>query len=383
MNEIINKIKSIILTHKSEGVDFQSESDDELRFLFRNHLYVATIKENLIVNVVVCFLLDGKPYKISDDLAKTLSDDLELEQKGFTIGINGFLHVTWPLDVSEIESRVVDVLDRSNDILERLKEIVDKAKAQTEQKNTHKDNKGNKSVKAVLISAFENKKWKFKVDEQGSRFKLSSGFSTKEYKDSDDDNYCRIMIVHDGESEVIFYSPFVYNLFDVKKDMPEGIVQPDTEDSIEEKITDEILVLREGKLALLNLHMTSTRKFLTMTYDAMDGEVRYELRMTLDKNHSFSEEQTYRGVSVIKETLDEFNSNFIEGVFDDTIELSVFSRQLFKLKKPDAIKDIVNKMSSNNKGLAIDELTEEQKDKLANQMALMAQAMLNEKASVQ
>lgn len=374
MNEILSQIKSVALTHTNNDVKFGEESDTELKFHFQGHAYIVSVDEAQSITCAVIFLgEDSSPYIIDEELESLLNNKLELDQGTFKIGINKCAHITWSFEHDEIEKMIASILDDSDKILNKVIDVANKIKKEKEEGPQQAESKqagtvqqaSTQSVPEIIQSAFKSKDWKYTVRKnEGANFVISTGFGAEKYEDSDNDKHYRIFILYEGKQEVVFNAPNVYNLL-------KGIE--------EDKNNEEKTLLRQAKLALLNLFITTTRKFVSMTYDVNDGEVRYEARVFLDENNSFSIRQTVRGIDILSSVIEDFNSKFIGGVMDDDVSSAEFSKRLFKAKESSSAEYIVEKISEQNENM--DKLTDIQKDELAKKMAVIAQEMLDQQSS--
>ncbi|PMG27421.1 hypothetical protein BCU94_18980 [Shewanella sp. 10N.286.52.C2] len=369
MNEILSNIKNIVLKHTDNEALFKESEERHLNFSYQGHKYFIILGRDEALECTVVYCDDkGDVYAIDDELKTLLNKILPLKQDDFTIGIDKFAHVSWLLDQTEIEESMVNVLEKSDEILQDVVVAIEDVKLKLEQSDepqktlagstpNQSSNVKDKSVIEVVKSTLKEQEWNFKETEPGRIVQI--GFKTDKYKDDDDDDGFLLVISHDRK-EVIFYTPFLYNLLN----------------NLKQEIDQKKVILRQAKLGLLSLHMTSTRKFITMWYDVNDGEIRYEVRQFLNDENSFSKEQVLRGVSVLRMIVDEFHLKFTDGVMDDSKSVDSFSQDLFvpKAKKDIVLEALTERIAAHADNM--EQLNGKQLDEIAKQVASITQKML-------
>ncbi|MDO6639343.1 hypothetical protein Q4557_05135 [Shewanella sp. 5_MG-2023] len=369
MNEILSNIKNIVLKHTDNEALFKESEERHLNFSYQGHKYFIILGRDEALECTVVYCDDkGDVYAIDDELKTLLNKILPLKQDDFTIGIDKFAHVSWLLDQTEIEESMVNVLEKSDEILQDVVVAIEDVKLKLEQSDepqktlavstpNQSSNVKDKSVIEVVKSTLKEQEWNFKEIEPGRI--VQTGFKTDKYKDDDGDGGCALVISHDG-NEVTFYTPFLYNLLN----------------NLKQEIDQKKVILRQAKLGLLSLHMTSTRKFTTMYYDENDGEIQYEVRQFLNGENSFSKEQVLRGVRALRMIVDEFHLKFTDGVMDDSKSVDSFSQDLFvpKAKKDIVLEALTEKIAAHADNM--EKLNDKQLDEIAKEVASITQKML-------
>jgi hypothetical protein len=374
MHEILQKIKTILLEHSKNAesaITFEKESENELEFLFQGNKFRIGVQDNDEISCEVQYFdEDGQIFEVNYELEAILKWKLSLEQEYFTIGVSQSIHVNWKIDTLELEEAFIRALDLSKSLLTEIVTVANDSMPDVNQPvlqatGVESTPSPVSSPIQVICSAFDGKDWKYKVKSEPRKFILEAGFVTKDHKDSDNDNYVKIVIFYNYDDEVIFLAPYVYN---VHKSLTAS--EPQDQDKI---------LLRRAKLSLLSLYMTTTYKFITMWYDEDDGEVRLEVRQLLGDKASFSVEQTIRGVTVIRQTVEKLHLKFAEGVMNDEKDVNTFSESLFPAKSVNPVEYLASQISANIEN--IDKLSQDELTAIAGSVAAAAKKIVDDKSN--
>ena len=376
MTKAIQAIKSLVNSLTKNQATIEEENNSELKFIFNNNRYLFSINDEDEIDCKVIFRDEsGNPYIIDNEKSEVINKRLTKDHDNFLIVTDEELYIEWKFDQYNIDDQIKEILSKSDVILINIIQVIEEVSqsisdTNTSDNNTSDTNEGphtkkdsQPDISSTIKSLFEKQEWNAQYDINGNKFKIATGFSTKKYTNSDQDKGFKLFIRGGENDEVIFHVPFAYNLH---KD-------------IKEEVKSETKHLRQIKLALKNLKITSTRKFITMQYDEDDGEIAYEIRILTPKDQTFSEDQALRSIRVIQQSIDEFHSDVME-VLDDTVSSEVFAQKLFpetvKNSKLDSLKEMLTGQS-----LDLDSLNNEQLDALINEISNITSDMLSKQTT--
>ena len=367
MTKAIQAIKSLVNSLTKNQATIEEESNSELKFIFNNNRYLFSINDEDEIDCKVIFRdEDGNSYTIDNEKSELINKSINKDHENFKIFSDEEVYIEWKFDQYNIDDQIKEILSKSDviliNIIQAIEEVSQSISDTNKEPHTKKDNQPD--IFLTIKSLFEKQKWKAQYNNDGDSFKIQTGFGTQKYTDSDQDNSFRLYIIGDkDDDEVIFRVPFSY---DLHKD-------------IKESDKPKIKHLRKIKLGLINLKLTSTKKFITMQYDENDGEVAYEVRILIPKDKTFSEDQALRSISVIKGTIDEFHS-YAKDVLNDNVSSEHLAQKLFietvNKSKSDALKKILSGQS-----LDIDSLNNEQFDALINEISNITSDMLSKQTT--
>jgi len=395
MKLTINDIKLQIEAMFENGINIEQSDDSMLELEYQGFPYCIKLVEDEKTDDitassnqrVLCQVIykndNGDAFEINDALEKLLTEKFELQQSDFQIGFHQALSIIWQFNDEALEEGLVKIFEHSKEILEKIKvqitELIQKLQSQQDEQGSQEQDTSEKSKPENLLSSielfFKQQDWKYQMAEVDTGFLLKSGFGTKVYLDKDKDNYLPIHIRFDGKNYLTFYSPFAYNLHQVEKTYGVSTAK----DSRVKNITSDVLIARQAKLALLNLKMSSSHKYGSMSYDRDDGEVRYEISMYAEEQTLLTNNQVKLGTFILREILESHHTRFIDGVLNDNTSIEEFSLQLFEISKPDSNKEMVEVLSS--QGVDLEGLSYEQKERIAKKIAELSQDIINEESS--
>ncbi|MBQ4832048.1 hypothetical protein J8L70_02220 [Pseudoalteromonas sp. MMG010] len=335
MSELINLVKSAI-TELTDGELKCEHTPNTLKFTLNQEHYIFSSNDTETVDCVVVFLTDEEqPFAIDEELEAILDEKINLDQDQFKIGIHKFAHITWQIAADEVAVKVKEIVKNSPVIAKQVLKIItdcmaDSTPTQTTQAESSKQSEVKHSVSDVITCAFTSRDWKYKTKE-GDRFILYTGFATENYVDEKKDNSLSIRIIYDNKPEVVFSTPFIYNL---SKNV----------------ISKQEVLDRQIKLGLLNLKLTSSIKFITTAYDQRDGEVFHEIRIMLNNEQSFSEEQVIRAVNLLRQVADDYSEEF-KAIFDSGVSTEQFAKKLYQVDESVIVKTLCEQVFSQDETL--------------------------------
>lgn len=371
MTKAIQAIKSLVNSLTKNQATIEEENNSELKFIFNNNRYLFSINDEDEIDCKVIFRDEsGNPYIIDNEKSEVINKRLTKDHDNFLIVTDEELYIEWKFDQTNIEDQIKEIIFNSGGILIDIIHAIEKISQRTSDTNTSDTNEGphtkkdsQPDISSTIKSFFKKQEWEFKDKSDADGFRIVTRFTTKTYSDSDNDKGFQLYIINNNNNEVIFRVPYAYNLHE---DIKEG-----------DKF--EIKHLRQIKLGLINLKITSTTKFITMMYDNNDGEISYEIRILTPKDKTFSEYQALSSIVVIKSSIDELHPQVMD-VLNDNVSSEDFAQKLFKDSKIKAKLDALKEMLS-DQSMDIDSLNNEQLDALINKISKTTSDMLSKQTT--